>query len=104
MRATPPMMHGRKLPPEVHGIANTGVHAEPAIWRHHVHGIAREPHAAASIAVGDDAPARPVTELDDLERHVAPDRAAYLRHGIDRARIGVRLAVDHQAPEITSVG
>ena len=48
MRAAPAVMHRGELPAEIGRIADAGVHAEPAIRRHHVHGVARKEHAAAA--------------------------------------------------------
>ncbi len=94
-----------ELPAEIDGIADAGVHAEPAVRRHHMHRVAGQQHAAAAIVIRHHATPDPVAELDDLEIGMSRPmaRRTSAAGSIDFG-IGVGLAVDHQPPEILAVG
>ncbi len=81
MLPTPAVVDRGEFPAEIDGIANPGVHAQTAVRRRDVHGVAREQHAAAAIVIRHHAPPDPVPELHDLERDIAADSAAQFRCG-----------------------
>jgi hypothetical protein len=100
----PAVVDRGELPAEIDSIADPGVHAEPTVWRHHVHRIAGQKHAAAPILIGHHPAPHPVSHLENSEIDVAPDGAPHLGRGVDRLRIGIGLAVDHQPPALAAVG
>ena len=95
---------------EIDGIADAGVHAEPAGRDHQVHGVAGQEHAAVAEAVGQQQVLPPFADplhlvlqrhgdgLLEHRRHVL----VLLHHGVQREVLGVvlqdelrRLGVDH---------
>src|SRR5436190_12141451 len=67
MRPTPTFVNGRELPAEIDEIPEAGIHAKPAVRRHHVHCVACEHDPATAVVIGHKMPPDPVPELHDLE-------------------------------------
>ena len=103
-RAAPAVDRGGKLPRQVDRIADAGVHAEAAGWRHHMRGVAGDEAAPAAIALGDQLAPHPRQHAQNLEFEVAADGAADRRFDFFR-RVVVRLgsADQRQAPLVAAV-
>ena len=66
----------RELPGEVVRVLDAGVAAEAAVGRYDVRGVAREEHPARLEALGAVRLGLPGSDVDELHRHVGPDRRA----------------------------
>src|SRR4051812_46833378 len=81
-RPAPPLVHGGELPAEIDRIADAGVHAEPAIRWHDVHGVAGEEYALAAVALGHEVAASPYAYGEDLEVEIPSHGAAHCLGGL----------------------
>ena len=68
-RPAPALQGAGELPAEVDGVADAGVHAEPAGRDHQMHGVAGEQHAAFGEAVGDQQVLPPLADIEHLVLH-----------------------------------
>src|SRR6185312_8071869 len=75
--------HRFELPTEIGGIADAGIHAEAAIRRMDMRGVAGEEHATQAEAIGDQGASAPWHARDNLKGEIAAGEAA--DHAIDLA-------------------
>ena len=90
-----------ELPAEIDGVADPHIHAEAAEGRVQVAGIARQEHAVAAVAIGDEALRDPGVGRDDLEIEITePGATTYQVLRIETGEINaVGEPGRHEVPE-----
>src|SRR5262249_48355352 len=97
--AAPALEDGGKLPAEIDGIAEPGVHAERARRRELMDGVAEEENRSRRVALRDHALPCPDAGAENLDGDVAAERAVEQRAMVDGLGRERAVAVErHEAP------
>src|SRR5262249_12781090 len=88
---------------EVEGVLHAGIHAEPAVRRVRMRGVAGEKHAPIHEAGGDDHLAHPEADVLDDEGNVAPDAAPARGRNVDRLQLAIRDSGKLQAIQVSPI-
>src|SRR5690348_7681723 len=101
-RFRPAADHRFELPAEIGGIADARIHAEAAVRRMDMGGVAGEEDAALAETIGDQGAPAPRYARHNLEGEIAAHEPA--DHAIDLARRqGFGVAIHEDAPEAPAI-